>query len=103
MIEVYELLNEDDYGGALPTIGAAVEAIASRDPGYSLSLPARTIPNPFLPDQPGQFGGRTLSIQAILLAVCFIQEEELVSRSEEAVRRKIIGQLWDWTKGRLLA
>ena len=56
VIEIDELLNEDDYGGALPTIGAAVEAIASRDPGYSLSLPARTVPNPFLPDQVVQFG-----------------------------------------------
>ncbi len=99
-IEVYELLNEDDHDGALPTLGAAVEAIASRDPGYSLTLPARTIPNPFLPDKVVQIGGRTLSIQALLLDVCLIKDDDLISGSEESVRCKIIGLVWDWTRGR---
>src|SRR5579875_2222139 len=82
-IEVVELLREDDHGGALPTIGAAVEAIGARDPGYSLTLPARTVPNPFLPGRTQEFGGRTLSIRDLLMDVCWIQEADLTTNDEE--------------------
>jgi hypothetical protein len=93
-IEVVELLCEDDYGGALPTIGAAVDAIESRDPGYSLALPARTVPNPFLPDEALQVGGRTLSIGDLLMAVCWIHDGDLTSKDEERIRCLVIGYVY---------
>ena len=93
-IEVVELLCEDDHGGALPTIRAAVEAIEGRDPGYSLALPARTVPNPFLPDETLRVGGRTLSIQDLLMAVCWIRDEDLTSEDEEWVRCLVIGYVY---------
>jgi hypothetical protein len=93
-IEVVELLDEDDYGGARPTIGAAVEAIQSRDPGYSLALPARTVPNPFLPGKTQQFGGLTLSIRALLMEVCWIQDGDLAPKDKESVRCRVIGYVY---------
>jgi hypothetical protein len=93
-IEVVELLCEDDHGGAVPTIGAAVEAIESRDPGYSLALPSRTVPNPFLPDEAVKVGGRTLSIRDLLMEVCWIQHEDLASKDEEWVQCLVIGYVY---------
>lgn len=93
-IEVVELLCEDDYGGALPTIEAAVEAIRSRDPGYSLALPARTVPNPFLPGETRQVGGLTLSIRDLLMEVCWIQDGDLTSKDKEWVRCLVIGYVY---------
>ena len=93
-IEVIELLCDDDHGGALPTIVVAVEAIESRDPGYSLATPARTVPNPFLPDKSLRVGGRTLSIQELLMEVCLIEDEDLNSKDEETVRCMVIGYVY---------
>jgi hypothetical protein len=94
-IEVVELVCEDDHGGALPTIGAAIKAIESRDPGYSLALPARTIPNPFRPSQSVRLGGKTLSIHELLMEVCLLQDQDLESGSQEAIQCSIIGHVWD--------
>ncbi len=93
-IEVTELLDEDDHDGALPTIGTAVRAIEGRDPGYSLTPPARTIPNPFLPSKPRHVGGQTLSMRDLLMEVCGVVDADLTSRDEETVRCMVIGYVY---------
>ena len=93
-IEVFELLCEDDFGVALPTIGAAVEAIESRDPSYSLALPALTVRNPSLPGETRQVGGQTLSIRDLLMEVCWIQDGDLISKDKEWVRCLVIGYVY---------
>lgn len=93
-IEVIELLCEDDHGGAVPTIEAAVEAIESRNPSYSLALPERTIPNPFLPNKTRQVGGRNLSLRDLLMEVCWIQDADLTSKDEEWVRSMVIDYVY---------
>jgi hypothetical protein len=96
-IDVSEFVADDSdpYHESLPTLETAIKTIENRDADYSLIVPARTIPNPFTGEDSRLEQRRFRSAQEMLLFVCSLSPDDLIARSEEAVRESIIGHVWD--------
>ena len=93
-LEVSDLL-EEVFDPALPGLAAAVGAIEDQNADYAVTLPARTLPNPFLPGKKVRRKAlRIRSTQELLLQVCGVRPDDLTSGSREHVRESFIGYLW---------
>jgi hypothetical protein len=98
-IEVIELLEElqDSEGNeGMPKLRTAVEAIERRDADYSLTIPARTIKNPFTHEDMHIKERRFGSTREMLLCICSLRTEDLHSRKKEEVQDAIVGRIWEW-------
>ena len=98
-IEVIELLEElQDWEGSegMPKLRNAVEAIESRDADYSLTVPARTVKNPFTREDMRLEERRFSSTREMLLSICSLRPEDLKSRKREEVQDAIVGHSWEW-------
>jgi hypothetical protein len=103
-IEVTELLEElaDEeyadgaYTAGMPKFRDAVEAIESQHADYSLTVPARTVKNPFTKEDQRLEERRFSSTREMLLYICRIHPEELKSKKKEEVQTTIIGFSLEW-------
>ena len=98
-IEVTELLEElqDEEGTeGMPKFRNAVEAIESQDADYSLTVPGRTIKNPFTQEDMRLKERRFSSTREMLLYICSLRPEDLKSKKREEVQDTIIGHIWEW-------
>ncbi len=95
VIELLEELQDSESNEGMPKLRTAVEAIARRDADYSLTIPARTIKNPFTHEdmhlKERRFGSREM-----LLYICSLRTEDLQSRKKEEVQDAIVGRIWEW-------
>ncbi len=93
-IEVTELLEElqDEEGTqGMPKFRNAVEAIESQNADYSLTVPGRTIKNPFTQEDMQLKERRFSSTREMLLYICSLRPEDLKSKKREEVQDTIIG------------
>ncbi len=98
-IEVVELLEELQDGEGIegmPKLRDAVEAIGSQDADYSLTVPARTIKNPFTEEDMPLKERRFSSTREMLLYICSLRPEDLKSKKREEVRDTIVGHNLEW-------
>lgn len=98
-IEVIELLEElHDWEGSegMPKLRTAVEAIERRDADYSLTVPARTVKNPFTQEDMHIEERRFGSTREMLLYICSLRTEDLQRRKKEEVQDAIVGHIWEW-------
>ena len=94
-VEVSQLL-DDGTDPALPGLAAAVGAIEDQNANYSVTVPARTVKNPFLPGATVRLKERRIrTTQELLLQVCLVDPGFLTSDSDEYVRDTIIGYVWE--------
>ena len=98
-IEVIELLEElqDGEGNeGMPKLRTAVDAIERRDADYSLTIPARTIKNPFTREDMHLKERRFGATREMLLYICSVRTEDVQSRKKEEVKDAIVGRIWEW-------
>jgi hypothetical protein len=97
-IEVVELLEElQDWEGneGMPELRTAVEAIETQDADYSLTVPARTVKNPFTREDMPLKERRFFSTREMLLFICSLRPEDLKSKKREEVQNAIVGYSWE--------
>jgi hypothetical protein len=92
-IEVVELVGPDGDDPS-PDLVTAVGAIATRNANYSLTIPARTIVNPFNGEELEINERRIETTQDMLFQVCMIPPADLASESRELVRSTILGYVY---------
>ncbi len=96
IIELLEELQDSEGNEGMPKLRTAVEAIERRDAGYSLTIPARTIKNPFTHEDMHLKERRFGSTREMLLSICSHRTEDLQSRKKEEVQDAIVGRIWEW-------
>ncbi len=92
-IVVVELVGHDS-DDPFPDLGTAVGAIESRDANDSLTIPARTIVDPFVREKLETDGRRFGTTQDMRLWVCMIRPADLASESRELARSTILGYVY---------
>ncbi len=98
-IEVIELLEELQDGEGhegMPKLRNAVEAIERQDADYSLTVPPRTVKNPFTREDTQLKEQRFSSTREMLLYICSLRPEDLNSKKREEVQHAIVGYIWEW-------
>ncbi len=93
-IEVVELLEELQDGEGIegmPKLRNAVQAIESQDANYSLTVPARTVKNPFTQEDMRLKEQSFSSTREMLLYICSLRPEDLKSKKREEVHDTIVG------------
>ncbi|MBN1908420.1 MAG: hypothetical protein JW818_01660 [Pirellulales bacterium] len=92
-IEVTELMAEEN--DTLPPIDVAVQAVQSGSADCTITIPERTIQNPFSGEDLNIPEKTFSSLREALLAVCMVDGRDLKSNKREEVRDWFVGHLWD--------
>ena len=91
-IELTDLLDEEPDPD-VPGLRTALDLIEGRDADYSVTIPARTVVNPFTGMKARLPARRIGTTQDLLLQVCLVEPGFLTSRSKEYVRETIVGHV----------
>jgi hypothetical protein len=92
-IELVELISEDDH--VVPPLEIAVKAVDAGKADFALTIPGRTIRNPFSGEDFNAPERTYRSLADVLLAVCMVDRRDLKSKKRELVRECFVGHVWD--------
>lgn len=95
-LNIAELLPDpdDERSASEPKLATAVRTIESRQADYTMTIPARTVQNPFTREETRLAKQVFESTPQMLLFVCMIDAEVLSSKDQDVVRNALIGHIW---------
>ena len=92
-IDIAELLEYQDPSNL--NLKVAIETIESRNSSFSLSLPGRTVDNPFTGEKTKIKARKISSTKEMLLEVCWLTPREIKGSKDEDLRDIVTGYVWD--------
>ena len=90
-LDITDLVPRED--GIVPPLDLAIAAIESDDPSYKVTIPARTVENPYLGDTTTIAEQKFDSFRDVLLNVCMVTERDLQNSGTDALREWFIGEI----------
>lgn len=92
-IDVAELTEPEPLN---PDLGAALKMVAEQDKNFHLSIPARTVPNPFLLGETVDFPAKEIaSTRELLQTLSWLTPREIETANAELLHELVIGYVWD--------
>lgn len=92
-MELVELMSQEE--DVVSPLEVAVKAIDAGKTDLALTIPGRTIQNPFSGDNLDVPAKTYSSLMDVLLAVCMVDRRNLNSKKKEHVRECFVGHVWN--------
>lgn len=92
-IELVELMSQEE--DVTPPLEVAVKAVDAGKTDLTLTIPGRTIQNPFSGDNLDLPARTYSSLADVLLAVCMVDRRNLNSKKKERIRECFVGHVWN--------